>query len=90
MNNAFIILFILLNVADIWTTLRALELGKREINPFLAWMFKRFDPLGVMVGTKVLAVWLLWYIDVYFITTAACALYVWIVLNNWDVIQGKK
>jgi len=90
MNTAFLILFILLNVADIWTTLRALELGKREVNPFLAWMFKRFDPLGVMVITKVLAVYFLWLADIYFITAAACALYVWVVLNNWDVIQRKK
>lgn len=89
MNTLFLVIFILLNVADVWTTLKALEMGKREANPFLAWMFKRFDPLGVMVSTKVLAVWLLWYVDLYFITAGVCALYVWVVLNNWNVIEKK-
>lgn len=89
MNTAFLLLFILLNVADVWTTLKALEMGKREENPFLAWMFKRFDPLGVMISTKVLAVWFLWYVDLYFITAGACAIYVWVVLNNWNVIEKK-
>ena len=90
MNTAFLILFILLNSADVWTTLKALKMGKREANPVLNHLFQRFDPLGVMVAFKVAAAWLLWYVDVYFITAGACALYVWVVVNNWKVIEGKK
>jgi hypothetical protein len=87
MNLAFLALFALLNVADVWTTLKALEMGKREVNPLLAKLFQHFDPLGVMVMTKVFAVWALWYADLYLVTMAMCALYVYVVINNWKVIR---
>lgn len=88
MNAAFLILFGLLQVADIHTTLKALELGKREANPFLAKLFTKYDPLAVMVITKAVAVWLLWYVDAWLITMACCALYVWVVINNWKVVRS--
>lgn len=88
MNTVFLVLFILLQIGDVWTTLTALKMGKREANPFLAKLFEHFDPLGVMVVTKVFATWALWYADLYFITAAMCALYVWVVINNWKVIRG--
>ena len=89
MNTAFLILFMLLQIADIWTTDKALALGKREANPLLNWLFQRFDHIGVMVVMKVAAAWLLWYADIYFVTAGVCALYVWVVINNWKVIEGK-
>ena len=89
MNTAFLILFMLLQIADIWTTDKALAMGKREANPLLNWLFQRFDPVGTMVVMKVAATWLLWYADFYLITAGACALYVWVVINNWKVIEGK-
>ena len=89
MNTAFLILFMLLQIADIWTTDRALALGKREANPLLNWLFQRFDPVGVMVVMKVAAAWLLWYADMYFVTAGLCALYLWVVINNLRVIEGK-
>jgi hypothetical protein len=89
-NTAFLLLFILLQIADIWTTDKALALGKREANPLLNYLFQRFDHIGVMVSMKVAAAWLLWYADIYFVTAACCALYVWVVINNWKVIEGKK
>ena len=90
MNTAFVILFLLLQIADIWTTDKALKMGKREANPLLNWLFQRLDPVGVMVSMKVAATWLLWYADIYFVTAACCALYVWVVINNWKVIEGEK
>lgn len=89
MNLVFLALFALLNVADVWTTLKALKMGKREANPLLNWLFQRLDPIGVMVSMKVAATWLLWYADIYFVTAACCALYVWVVINNWKVIEEK-
>lgn len=87
MNTAFLIIFILLQIADIWTTLRALELGHREMNPLLNWMFKHVDPLAAMVLVKVVGLWALWYVDLYLLTMAVCAVYVWVVINNWKVIR---
>jgi len=88
-NTAFLIIFFLLQIADIWTTDRALKLGKREANPLLNWLFQRFDPVGTMVVIKVAATYLLWVADIYFVTAACCALYVWVVLNNYGVIKGR-
>ncbi len=88
MNTTFLLLFIALQIADIWTTLRALELGHREVNPILAKLFLRFEPLAVMVALKLPAVWLLSYLDSYLLTMAACAVYMWVVLNNWNVTRS--
>jgi len=88
-NTAFLIIFFLLQIADIWTTDRALKLGKREVNPLLNWLFQRFDPVGTMVVIKVAATYLLWVADIYFVTAALCALYLWVVLNNYGVIKDK-
>ncbi len=90
MNTTFLLLFIALQIADIWTTLRALELGHREVNPILAKLFLRFEPLAVMVTLKLPAVWLLSYLDSYLLTMAACVVYMWVVINNWNVIKGGK
>jgi hypothetical protein len=43
-----------------------------------------------MVVMKVAATWLLWYADLYLVTAACCALYVWVVVNNWNVIKDEK
>ena len=71
MNTAFLIIFFLLQIADI------------------NWLFQRFDPVGTMVVMKVAATYLLWVADIYFVTAACCALYVWVVLNNYGVIKDK-
>jgi hypothetical protein len=88
MNTTFLLLFIALQIADIWTTLRALELGHREVNPILAKLFLKFEPLAVMVALKLPAVWLLSYLDSYLLTMAACLVYMWVVINNWNVTRS--
>lgn len=87
MNTLFLILFILLQIADTWTTLRALELGHREVNPLLNWLFRRFDALPVLVVAKLIGVWVLWYLDAYLITMACCVVYLWVMVSNWRVIR---
>lgn len=86
----FLLIFIVLQVLDIWTTLTALKQGHREMNPVLAKAFTYADPLTVMVVIKLAGVWALWYADMYVITGLMCAMYLWVVNNNLDVIQGKK
>ena len=90
MNTAFLIVFILLQIADIWTTDKALKLGKREANPFLARLFEYFNPVKVMVLVKSVAVILLWYVGFWFLTAAVCLMYLWVVDNNRRVIQSDK
>lgn len=82
MNTGLLIVFCLLQAADIYTTVRVLEAGGRELNPLLAALFKRFDPLTVMVIVKLAGVWVLWWIDVWQITLAGCVVFVGVVAFN--------
>lgn len=86
----FLLIFVVLQILDIWTTLTALKMGHREMNPVLAKAFEYAEPLMVMVVIKLVGVWVLWWADMYFLTGIVCAMYLWVVNNNLDVIQGKR
>jgi len=86
-NLAFLFIFIALQVLDIWTTLKALKLGGREVNPVLAKAFNYADPLAVMVVIKLAGVWALWYVDLYVLTGIMCAVYLWVVDRNLAVVK---
>lgn len=90
MNLVFLAIFIALQIGDIWSTLTALKLGGREVNPVLAKLFNYADPLAVMVAVKLLGVWALWYLDNYWITGLMCALYLYVVDRNLGVIETLK
>ena len=87
MNTGWLIVFVLLNAADIYTTHRVLKQGGRELNPVLAKLFEKADPIVVMVTLKLAAVWALWYVNVYWITALACAVYLYVVVNNYYEIK---
>ena len=87
MNTAFLFIFIALQALDIATTLKALKLGGREMNPVLAKAFNYADPLAVMVVIKLAGIWALWYVDMYVITGIMCAVYLWIVDRNLAVVH---
>jgi len=86
-NTGWLIVFVLLNAADIYTTHRVLKQGGRELNPILAKLFEKADPIVVMVTLKLAAVWALWYVNVYWITALACAVYLYVVVNNYYEIK---
>jgi hypothetical protein len=56
----------------------------------LAKAFTYAEPLAVMVVIKLAGVWALWWADMYWLTGLMCAMYLWVVNNNLDVIQRKK
>lgn len=84
---AFIV-FLLLQVADTLTTIKAIARGGREANPVVAFMMRRFGKrgwvvvkgaVGLAAGVILLetgAVLMLWLI---------CAGYLWVVINNTRV-----
>lgn len=80
-------LFVVLNILDIWTTHKALKLGKREANPLLNWLFKRFKPVPIMIAAKIPGIVGLWFLDTHIFTVACCAFYVFVVVNNFAVIR---
>lgn len=47
-----LLVLIVLNIADIVLTNKILKRGGRELNPFLDSLFKRYNPLAVMVVAK--------------------------------------
>jgi hypothetical protein len=87
MNTAFLFIFIGLQAADIWSTLTALKLGGREVNPVLAKLFEKFDPLATMVMVKLAGVWALWWLDMYVLTGIMCAVYLYVVDQNLAVVK---
>lgn len=52
MTHFLLLTLIALNIADIVLTQKILKGGGRELNPFLEPLFKRFNPVAVMVVTK--------------------------------------
>jgi hypothetical protein len=90
MNTGLLILFCLLQAADVYTTLTVLKQGGRELNPVLAKLFAKFDPLAVMVAAKLAGVWALWYADSWMLTLAACVVYSYVVNRNyWEMTRGR-
>ena len=86
--TAGILLFTILQLADIYTTHRILSNGGSELNPVLAQLFKVFGHLPVLVLMKSGLVWLAYeYVAPYiygdYVLGLMCAFYVWVVWHNW-------
>lgn len=90
---ALLILFAVLQLVDVWTTLRAFVRNPAayEGNPALRWLMRRLGPLPALIAVKLAAsaviVWLgLTYPRETFalaIVGALCAFYAAIAVNNW-------
>ena len=90
MNTGLLALFCLLQAADVYTTLTVLKQNGRELNPVLAKLFAKFDPLAVMVGIKLAGVWALWYVNLWWLTLAACCVYAYVVNRNYrEMTRGR-
>jgi len=90
MNTGLLILYVLLQAADVYTTLTVLKQGGRELNPVLAKLFAKADPLAVMVGIKLAGVWALWYVNSWMLTLAACVVYAFVVNQNYGVMTRGR
>jgi len=87
-QEGFLLLYIGLQAADMWSTVTALKDGHREANPLLAKLFTSFPPVPVMVAIKIPGVLALWWADIALLTAAVCAVYLYVIINNLRVI-GK-
>lgn len=84
-----LLLFILLQVADGYTTVRGLKLGAREGNPLLAWLFERFEPVLVLLVVKTASIIAVAVVNCDILTAFVCGVYVPVVLNNIRVLRKK-
>jgi hypothetical protein len=95
-----LILFALLQVADIYTTHRILSQGGRELNPVMAWLFEKFGHLPALVVVKGIVVrlvarYMVGVTAVAFgyniagdtVLAAFCIIYILIVFHNFNQIR---
>lgn len=87
-QTVLLLIFAVLQALDIWTTLRALKMGKREMNPILAKLFEKYDPFATMVVFKVAAIFALWWTDLDILSALCCVVYFYVIANNLRVIRG--
>jgi len=83
------LLFILLQVADSWTTLTALKMNGREMNPLLNYVFRMIGPVQGLIVMKSLSIiiigllvfdhWVVWLLN---------GVYIIVVLHNLKQIKG--
>ena len=83
------LLFILLQVADGWTTVTALKMNGRELNPWLNYLFRKFGVIQTLLVSKLLSItivgmlvydhWAVWFL---------VAVYTFVVLHNLKQIKG--
>lgn len=90
---ALLILFAMLQIVDVWTTLRAFARNPTvyEANPLLRWLMRRLGPLPALVAVKLAIIGIMTWMGLSYpretlalgIVGAACAAYVAVAVNNW-------
>lgn len=95
---ALLILFGVLQLADVVTTLRAFARNPAayEANPALRWLMRLLGPLPALIVVKAVAIAAVVTLGLTHprapvalaITGALCAFYIWLVWNNWR--QGNR
>lgn len=83
------LLFIVLQVADGWTTVTALNMSGRELNPWLNYLFRKFGVVQTLLVSKLLSItivgmlvydhWAVWFLVV---------VYTFVVGHNLKQIKG--
>lgn len=87
-DTGALILFALLQVADIFTTWKVLSQGGRELNPVMAWVMGRLGVLPGLVLAKLALLGLLVSCPPNLMVMAGlCVLYAAVVVRNWRLIK---
>jgi hypothetical protein len=95
MNAALLILFVAIQVADVWTTKRAFQLGGEEAMPFGRFLFARlgFWPAALLLkGTiiAIAAVAAVFVSNAYWFTGPLCLGGLYVLLHNWRFIREAR
>jgi len=89
-----LILFTLLQLADGWTTYRILQIGGRELNPVMRWLFARVGSTPVIVVAKAGAIAVAyWLLGIQYGPEAVgglCIVYGLVVWNNVNVLERMQ
>jgi hypothetical protein len=84
-------MFTVLQISDIWTTLRFLKNKTgHEANPFMAYLFEKFGVIQSLCVVKSAAVAIAWFMQTEIVVIGIlCAFYTYIVANNYRIGSGK-
>ena len=83
------VVFLALQIADVWTTIRALKLGATEANPVVAWLMEKTGsgwPFVKLAGA-VAGAYTAWAGGGLWVVWVLCAIYVYVVYSNWQIIK---
>lgn len=89
-TGIMLIVFVLLQLGDIYTTHRILSYGGRELNPVMAKMFNWYGLLPTLIWIKVLAIGAVWWVDSLYLTAISCIVYAAVVANNFRVLNALQ
>lgn len=84
--------FIILQVADVWTTTQALKRGATEANPVIAWVMARTGKAWpvVKLALAVGGAYLLWLDGLLWAIWLLCGLYAIVVYSNWQILKDRR
>jgi len=81
----------LLQIADLFLTHRALELGAREANPMMAWLINKVGNMWVAgIGAKAPIFLLVLWCESIPLTVFGIALMTWVCWNNAQVVKRLR
>lgn len=89
---ALLILFTLLQLADVWTTLEVLKRGGREANPIVRYFIEHYGAKEALIGLKVaLAVFLaaVWPHVTWQLLAGLNVFFALVVWSNYEVMRGR-
>ena len=88
--TSLLILFAILNAADMATTLAALKFGAKELNPLLRWCFTLIGPYNTLLLTKILMLVAVWkWMPVAWLPYF-CAGYAALIVSNYIQLFKQK
>jgi hypothetical protein len=82
-------IFILLQIADVVTTVKGLKAGAKEANPLLAWAFEWQSPVLVLLVAKTTVIVAVGVLNSDVVTAFGCGVYVPVIANNIRVLRKK-
>lgn len=87
--NFLFVVFVLLQIADVASTMIALNMGAREANPVMRWLFEKIGVNPALYTVKVSGIVLLWVYGMglpVIVWLIMVGVYVAVVYNNARVI----
>lgn len=86
------IVFVLLQVAEVWTTIKCLETGATEGNAVVAWIMRKLGKLWPLAKLALFVggAYLLWSDGVIWGVWLLCLLVGYVVISNYRILKGRK